>query len=87
MKDHICQKKILGNLIFFCTFSKDNTFFPYKYDINLLSKKQMWYSPKNVLQDDNSGITEKSDIHHRKYGISSDRKIKDDIKVYSFKYA
>ena len=27
------------------------------------------------------GIIEKDDIHPKKYGISSDRKIKDDIKV------
>ena len=34
-----------------------------------------------------SGIIEKYDIHPRKCGISSDRKIKDDKKVYLVKYA
>ena len=32
-------------------------------------------------------IIEKDDIHPRKYGISSDRIIKDDKKVYSVEYA
>ena len=41
---------------------------------------------KNILKDDISGIIEKDDIYPRKYGTSSDRKIKDDKKVYSFKY-
>ena len=34
-----------------------------------------------------SGMVEKDDIYPRKYGISSDRNIKDDKKVYSVKYA
>ena len=34
--------------------------------------------PKNSLKDDIVGIIEKDDIHPRKHGISSDRKIKDD---------
>ena len=38
---------------------------------------------KNTLRDDISTIIEKYDIYPRKYGISSDRKIKDDKKVYS----
>ena len=42
--------------------------FSYKYDITLLSKKQNIISRK--IQDDISGITEKEDIHPRKYGIS-----------------
>ena len=37
---------------------------------------------KNALEDDISSIIEKDDIHPGKYGISSDRKIKDDNKVY-----
>ena len=41
----------------------------------------MIFSRKNTLKDDISGITEKDDIHPRKYGISSDRKIKDDVKI------
>ena len=43
--------------------------------------------PKNTLKDDISGIIEKDDIHPGKYGIFSDRKIKDDKKVYSAKCA
>ena len=37
----------------------------------------MIFSRKNTLKDDISGITGKSDIHPRKYGISSYREIKD----------
>ena len=41
---------------------------------------------KNALKDDISGIIEQDDIHPRKYDIfSSNRKIKDDIKVYLVK--
>ena len=42
----------------------------------------MIFSRKNTLKDDISSITEKDDIHPRKYGISLDRKVKDDKKVY-----
>ena len=38
----------------------------------------------NTLKDDISGIIEKDYIYPRKYGISSDRKIKDDKKVYFY---
>ena len=41
---------------------------------------------KNARKDDISCIFEKYAIHPRKYSISSDRKIKDDKKVYSVKY-
>ena len=43
--------------------------------------------PKNALKDDTSCIIEKDATHPRKYSISSDRKIKDDEKVYSVKFA
>ena len=43
--------------------------------------------PKISLKDGNSDIIEKVDIYPRKDDISSDRKIKDDKKVYSVKYA
>ena len=49
----------------------------YKYDITFLSQKERW--------DDISGIIEKDDTHPRKYGASSNKKIKDDKKVYSVK--
>ena len=43
--------------------------------------------PKNTHEDDIPSITDiKNDIHSRKYGISSNRKIKDDKKVSSYKY-
>ena len=47
----------------------------------------MIFSRKNTLKDTNSGIVEKDDYRTRKYVISSNRKIKDDKKVYSVKYA
>ena len=40
----------------------------------------MIFSRKTALKDAISGIIEKDNIHPRKYGISSDRKIKDDKK-------
>ena len=42
---------------------------------------------KNTLTDEISDVIEKDDIHPRNYGIYSDRKIKDDEKVYSVEYA
>ena len=38
---------------------------------------QMIFSRKNKLKDDISSIIEKDDTHPKKYGISSDKKIKD----------
>ena len=45
----------------------------------------MIFSRKSTFKDDIFIILEKDDIHLRKYGISSDRKIKDDKKVYFHK--
>ena len=45
----------------------------------------MIFSRKNTLKDDISGIIEKDDIRPRKYNFSSNRKIKDDKKVYLYK--
>ena len=43
----------------------------YKYDITPLPKKTtIIFCQKNTLIGDISGITEKDDIHPRKYGIS-----------------
>ena len=42
--------------------------------------------PKNTIKGDISGIIKKDDISPWKYGISYDRKVKDDKKVYSVKY-
>ena len=63
----------------FCIFAKDGISISCKYDITLLSKTRRWSSPeKNTFKDDIPDIIEKDDIHSRKYGISCDRKIKDD---------
>ena len=43
--------------------------------------------PKNILKDGISGIIEKDDVHPRKYNSFSGRKIKNDKKIYSVKYA
>ena len=44
----------------------------------------MIFSRKNALKDGISIITENNGIHPRKYGISLDRKVKDDKKVYFY---
>ena len=44
-------------------------------------KTKIIFSRKNTLKDKIFGVIEKDDIHPGKYGISSDRKIKDDKKV------
>ena len=44
----------------------------------------MIFSRKHTVKDDISGIIEKVDIYPKK-NISSDRKIKDDEKVYFYK--
>ena len=54
--------------------------------LHFFQKNEWWLSPKNSLKNDISGIIEKYYIHLRKYGISNDRIIKDDKKVYSVKY-
>ena len=41
----------------------------------------MIFFRKNTLKNDISGIIETAHIHPRKYGISCDRKIKNDRKV------
>ena len=45
----------------------------------------MIFSQKTTLKEKISGIIEKDHIHPRKYGISSDEKIKDDKTVYFYK--
>ena len=67
----------------FCIIGKDGISFSYKYDMTLLSKKvKMTFSQKNSIKDEISSISEKHDIHPRKYGTSSNRK----IKLYAWKY-
>ena len=41
---------------------------------------------QNTLKDDISSIMEKNNVHPRKYGMSSDRKIEDGRKACSVKY-
>ena len=43
--------------------------FSYEYEITLLSKKENDLFSQNTPEDDNSGITEKDDIHPRKDDI------------------
>ena len=82
LKDHLSQKNKwkYGN---FCIFGKDGISFSYKY----CQKSKHDIILKNTFKYHISSITEKDDSHPRKYGISSDRKIKDDKKNYSVKYA
>ena len=72
---------------FFKLLPKDGISFSYKFDITLLSKQQRWSSAEKYTDDGISGIVEKDDIHPRTYGISSDRNVEDDKKVYWVKYA
>lgn len=46
----------------------------------------MIFPRKNTLKydDEISGITEKNDIYPRKYGISSQKKVRGDKKVYFY---
>ena len=60
--------------------------FPEKIILPLFWKSKYDLLQKNKLIDDISGIIEKEDNHPRKYGISSDKKIKDDKKVNSLRY-
>ena len=65
MKDGLFQK-IHRNLI--CSVYMHKC---YKYDINLLPKEaKVIFSRNNTLKGDISGISEKDNIHSRKYGIS-----------------
>ena len=80
MKDGVSQK-IYGNMIY-SVYSLKMVFLFLKNTIYLSVKKaKMIFSIKNTLKDDICGITEKDDIHPRKYCISSDKKINDDEKV------
>ena len=45
----------------------------------------MTFSKKSTFKDDISHIIEKDDIHPRKFGISVDRKLKDDKKDCFYK--
>ena len=61
--------------------------FPTNMVLPLYQKSKDNLLPKNTLKGDTSGTIEKDNIHPTKYGISSDRKIKDDKKIFSVKYA
>ena len=63
----ILLRKIHGNMIYFVYLQVLHIWI---YDIALLPKKaKMIFSQENSLKGDISGITEKDDIHPRKYGI------------------
>ena len=66
----------------FCMFGKDGNFFIQIWYYPSV-KKSKWSSPWKYI----SGIIERDDIHPRKHGTFSDRKDKDDKKVYSVKHA
>ena len=80
MKDDLSQK-IHGNMIFSVYWEKIVSLFASNMLLPFFPKSKDILLSKNTLKDDISGIIQKDDIHPRKYGISSDRKIKDDKKV------
>ena len=80
------SKKVHGNMTFSVYLLKMAFLFPTNMILPFCQKSKADLLPKNTLKDDISSIIEKDDIHHRKYGIFADRKIKDDKKVYSAKY-
>ena len=59
--------------------------FPINMILHFCRKSKDDLQPKNILKDGISGITEKDDVHSRKYNSFSDRKIKNDKKIYSVK--
>ena len=77
----IFLKNIHGNMMFSLHSTKMVFVFPTGMILHFFQKSKDDLFPKI------SGIIEKYDIHPRKCGISSDRKIKDDKKVYLVKYA
>ena len=81
MKDDLSQTETQTFDIFWI-FGKESVSLSYKYDINLLSKKQRWHFLEQYI----SSIIENDGIYPRKHGIYFDRKIKDNKKVYSVKY-
>ena len=64
----------------FYIFGKDGIFFLQKWCYLSVKKVKMTFHVKYI-----SSIIEKDHTYPRKYGISSDRNIKDDKKVYSVK--
>ena len=61
--------------------------FPTKTILLFCQKSKDDLLPINTFKYNIPGIIVKDDNHPRKYGISFDRKIKDDKEVYSVKYA
>ena len=58
--------------------------FPINMMLPFFSKGRVDFPSKKLLKDNDFGIIEKNDLHSRKNGIFSDRKIKRD-KVYLVK--
>ena len=74
-----------GNMIFSICSVTVVFVFPTHMILPFCQKSKNGLFPKNTLKDDIFGVIGKDDIHLRKYGTSSDRKIKDDKKVYLVK--
>ena len=62
-------------------------FFPTNKLLPFSQKSKDNLLPKNTHKDNISGIIDIIEKDYIKYDISSERKIKDDKKIYSFKYA
>ena len=76
IKDDLSQK------IHLCIFGKNDFFYLLIWHYPSFKKAKIIFSWKNTLKDDIFGIIEKDDIHPRKYGIFSDRKITGRKKVH-----
>ena len=69
VKDNLSQE-IHGNMIFSVYFINDIILYYTQIWYYPSAKAKIIFSQKNTLKGDISGITEKDDIHPRKYGIS-----------------
>ena len=82
IEDHLIQIDKWKHDIF-CLFGKDGYLVFPEDNIILFSKMQRWSSLEKYI----TGIIGKDDVHPRIHDIFSDRKIKDDNKIYSVKFA
>ena len=81
---HDLSQTIHGKIIF-SVYSVKRCFLFLKIWYYLSVKKAKLIISQKVTLDDISSNIEKDDVHPRKYGIYSDRKNKDDKKVYFYK--
>ena len=70
---------------FFCIFGKNGISLSYKYDINLLSKRKDDFLPKKFTSKWHFWYHWKRWYSSYIVGISSDRKIKDDKKIFVYR--